>query len=201
MAAGGLTSCGRVSDYLNAPLDHPQTAATPPPPAADANGAPAFYDPDAAAPAPPGAAERAPLPGTSGAGLMPNGLPALPAKGVDLQKQFSQDIRDPVERIKRIENAVVEMRRDFDAVYPSIQRLVAVEQDMQDLTRQLGTLLQNEPQSSAAAPGGAGGPERLLPPPGSSPAVATVPVAPVVTSPIPPPAEMPPPVAERRRLL
>ncbi len=107
--------------------------------------------------APPDAGDRPPLPGQSGNPLMPNGLPALQPHGVDLQKLFSEDIKDPVERIKRVENAVVEMRRDFDAVLPSIVRLVAVEQDMQDLTKQLGVLLQNEPQASSAAnPSGAG---------------------------------------------
>jgi hypothetical protein len=107
--------------------------------------------------APPVAEDRPPLPGQSGNPLMPNGLPALQPHGVDLQKMFSEDIKDPIERIKRVENAVVEMRRDFDAVLPSIVCLVAVEQDMQDLTKQLGVLLQNEPQaSSAATPSGAG---------------------------------------------
>ena len=119
--------------------------------------------------APPDANARPLLPGQSGEQLTPNGLPALQPHGVDLKNLFSEDIKDPVERIKRVENAVVEMRRDFDAVLPSIVRLVAVEQDMQDLTRQLGVLLQNEPQAiAAAAPGGAGGAAMPLSPLGVS---------------------------------
>jgi hypothetical protein len=193
LSALALTSCGPLSDYVSHP---PAAASAPPPP--DNGGVPALYEPNAAAPPPPGGAAPTP-PGPSGAPLMPNGLPAIPPKGVDLQKQFSEDIKDPIERIKRVENAVVDLRRDFDAVYPSIQRLVAVEQDMQDLTRQLGTLLQNEPQSSAAVPGGAGGPERLSTPPGSSPVLTPVPapapVTAVTAAPVVPPPAATAPVA------
>ncbi len=192
LCALALPSCGPLSDYVSHP---PAAAPAPPPP--DNGGAPALYDPNTAAPPPPGGTAPLPPPGQPGTPLLPNGLPAIPPKGVDLQKQFSQDIKDPIERIKRVENAVIDLRRDFDTVYPSIQRLVAVEQDMQDLTRQLGTLLQNEPQSSATVPGGAGGPERLAAPPGSPPIALTpvpatpAPAAPAAITPIPPPAAPP----------
>lgn len=190
-----VSACGPIGDFTNKINDtftsRPAPPDAPPPPGETLS----LYDPEAAKPPPPpGAAERAPAPGQSGAPLLPNGLPALPPHGIDLEKQFAQPAKNEDERIKRVENAVVELRHNFDAIYPAIVRLVAVEQDMQDLTRQLGTLLQNEPQSSAAA-GGVGGPERVLPPPDSSsiPAATPVPVAPVTPSAVPAATPVPTP--------
>jgi hypothetical protein len=140
---------------------------------------------------------------------MPNNLPALQPHGVDLQQLLAVDITDPIERIKRLENAVIEMRRDFDAVLPSIVHLVAVEQDMQNLSKQLGTLLQNEPQSDAAAPGGEEAVARPLSPPGPTPGTASpvplaaIPVSPVVATPAAatpaPPNPSPEPVAPQTK--
>ncbi len=191
-----VSACGPVGDFTNKINDAFTSKPAPPPAPPPPGETLSLYDPEAAQPPPPpGAAERAPAPGQSGAPTLPNGLPALPPHGIDLEKQFAQPAKNEDERIKRVENAVVELRHDFDAVYPAIVRLVAVEQDMQDLTRQLGTLLQNEPQSSAAA-GGVGGPERVLPPPDtSSPAAAPVPAAPATATPAPaaaPPAALAP---------
>ncbi len=44
------------------------------------------------------------------------------------------------------------MRRDFEAVLPAIMRLVAVENDIQNLVGQLETLLKNEPASAPLIP-------------------------------------------------
>ena len=98
----------------------------------------------AATDAPPDASLRPALPGQSGLPLGPNGLPIFQPHGIDLQKVFSDNVTDPMVRIKRVENAVVELRRDFDAMMPAIARLVGVEQDMQNLTKQLGLVLQND---------------------------------------------------------
>ena len=167
------------------------------------------------APGPPDQAARPPLPGQSGNPMMPNNLPALQPRGVDLQQLLAPDITDPIERIKRLENAVIEMRRDFDAVLPSIVRLVAVEQDMQNLSKQLGTLLQNEPQSDAAAPGGDEVVARPLSPPGPTPGAASpappaaVPVPPVTAEaaataraqPVPAPAPAAPPANQPAQII
>jgi hypothetical protein len=76
-------------------------------------------------------------------------MPALqPARGVNLESLFAEDIKDPVDRVKRVENAVVEIRRDFDSVLPAIVRLTAVEQDMQELLTQLDGLLRSEPPAT-----------------------------------------------------
>lgn len=96
---------------------------------------------------PPGADARPALPG-QGSGLA--ALPGMqPPKGLNVDNLFAEDIQDPMARIKRLENVVLDMRRDFNTVLPSIMRLVAVEQDMQNLIGQLETLTD---QSSAAIP-------------------------------------------------
>ena len=90
-----------------------------------------------------------PKPGQSGTAYTPNGLPALQPRGVNVDDLFAERIKDGDKRFNRLENAVLDIRREFEAVKPSIIRLVAVEQDMQDLVAQLETLLKNEPPSSA----------------------------------------------------
>lgn len=98
---------------------------------------------------PPGMDNRPLQPGQSGGEFTPDGLPALqPARGVNIENLFAENIKDPVERVKRVENAVVELRRDFNAVLPAIVRLSAVEADMQELLRQLESLLRSEPPAA-----------------------------------------------------
>ncbi len=135
---------------------------------------------------PPGADARALEPGQSGAPLLPDGMPALqPARGVNLESLFAEDIKDPVDRVKRVENAVVEIRRDFDSVLPAIVRLTAVEQDMQELLTQLDGLLRSEPPATnetmiqaEAAPASSmnaasAAPASITPPPQAPPPAAT----------------------------
>jgi len=85
---------------------------------------------------------------------LPNGLPALQAKGVNVDDLFAQNITNTDQRFDRLENAVLDLRREFESFKPAIVRLVAVEADIQDLIEQLDILLQNEPAPapSAAAP-------------------------------------------------
>jgi hypothetical protein len=92
---------------------------------------------------PPGSDSRAVEPGQLGRKMGPDGLPSLePEKGVNVSVDslFTTDIKDPIERIRRLENAVLELRRDYDATLPSIKRLVGIEKDMQTLMGQLETL-------------------------------------------------------------
>jgi hypothetical protein len=90
---------------------------------------------------PPGTGDRPLLPGQSGTQYMPNGLPALaPARGVNADTMFAEKIKDEAARFKRLENAVADMRREFEAIKPAIVRLSAVEGDMQDLIGQLQSL-------------------------------------------------------------
>lgn len=92
---------------------------------------------------PPGSDARAVEAGQLGRKTGPDGLPSLePEKGVNVSVDtlFTADIKDPIERIKRLENAVLELRRDYDATLPAIKRLVGIEKDMQTLMGQLETL-------------------------------------------------------------
>ncbi|PZQ48271.1 MAG: hypothetical protein DI551_01930 [Micavibrio aeruginosavorus] len=92
--------------------------------------------------APPGSDQSPPLPGTTGAAKTPDGLPALNAKGANTHL-FSQKISDEADRLDRLENAVQELRNDFDAMAPAIVRLVAIEGDIQNLIKQLEVLTGN----------------------------------------------------------
>ncbi len=100
---------------------------------------------------PPVIGDRPPLPGETGRPRDAQGLPVMAARGVNYEKLFAEEISDPDARIQRVENAVIELRRDFESVLPSILRLVAVEKDIRDLTSQLEILLQNEPPSNYPA--------------------------------------------------
>ncbi len=112
-----LSACGDSSSSGRVTTASPATAAPPP----DSN-------------------TRAVEPGQLGRKMGPDGLPSLePEKGVNVSVDslFTNDIKDPIDRIKRLENAVLELRRDYDATLPSIKRLVGIEKDMQTLMGQL----------------------------------------------------------------
>jgi len=104
---------------------------------------------------PPGTSERPLEPGQLGRTLGPDGLPVLDQpKGVNVSPStlFAEDIRDPIERIKRVENAILEMRRDYDATLPAIKRLVGIEKDMQTLMAQLEMLTGTAPDAVPVTP-------------------------------------------------
>jgi N-acetylmuramoyl-L-alanine amidase len=140
LLAFSLSACGDMGSSSPGSAAQPAASSSATAPSDSATIAPLM--------APPGSNERPPSPGSLGRPIGADGLPALqPAKGVNVSVDtlFTEDIRDPIERIKRVETAVIEMRRDFDATMPAIKRLVAIEQDIQLLTSQLETLLSSEP--------------------------------------------------------
>lgn len=96
--------------------------------------------------APPRADESPPLPGTTGTPKTADGLPVLQAKGNNTQL-FSQKLSSEVSRLDRLENAVQELRNDFDAMSPAIVRLVAIEKDIQNLISQLEVLTGDAPSA------------------------------------------------------
>ncbi len=106
-----------------------------------------------AAAAPPGAGDRPAALGTTGAPKDANGLPVLAPRGVNASQLFAQKLSDPDDRMARLENAVQEMRNDFDAMAPSIVRLVAVEKDIQELVGQLETLVATAPPAPVESQG------------------------------------------------
>lgn len=76
---------------------------------------------------------------------LPNGLPALkPLKGVNVDTLFAENISSTDKRFDRLENAVTDMRREFEAVKPAIVRLVAVEEDIQNMVEQLEAMAAQE---------------------------------------------------------
>ncbi len=102
--------------------------------------------------APPNAEMRPLKPGQTDRPIGKDGLPQLQAKGINYEQLFTERISDDNKRFERVENAVLDMRRDFEAVLPAVMRLVAVEGDIQNLVGQLETLLKNEPASAPLIP-------------------------------------------------
>ena len=86
--------------------------------------------------APPPQASNSPIPGLQ------------PMKGVNADTLFVEKIDDTDKRFDRVENAVVDLRKEVDNVMPSIIRLIAIESDINNLTRQLDVLLQKTPPQS-----------------------------------------------------
>lgn len=101
--------------------------------------------------APPRANESPPLPGTTGMPKTPDGLPALSARSVNTAL-FSEKIGNDDARMSRLENAVQELRNDFDAISPAVVRLVAIEKDIQTLIEQLEVLTGSGPAPAAPSP-------------------------------------------------
>ncbi len=66
-----------------------------------------------------------------------------PAKGLNTKRLFSESLGDDA-RLARLESAVQALRDEFDTITPSVNRLIAVESDIQELVNQLNTLVQNE---------------------------------------------------------
>lgn len=142
---GALTACGQLSlPSSNAP----DTAAT-----NASNPASGKSLPSTPIIAPPSYDQRPLKPGqTQQADTLPNGLPALkPLKGVNVDKLFSENISNTDRRFDRVENAVVDLRREFEIAKPAIVRLVAVEEDIQTLVEQLELLANEEAKRPAQA--------------------------------------------------
>lgn len=77
---------------------------------------------------------------------MPSGLPALrPMKGVNVDALFAEKLKNPDERFGRVENAVVDLKKEFEVYKPAIVRLAAVEADIQNLIKELEVVLQETP--------------------------------------------------------
>lgn len=75
-----------------------------------------------------------------------NGLDAFkPMKGVNVDALFAENIKDTDKRFDRVEDAVVDLRKEFEVYKPAIVRLSAVESDIQGLVKELEVLLQETP--------------------------------------------------------
>lgn len=177
-----LNGCGGSTSSSPSASNAPQTAET----SATDNG---MIAPLTGAAPPPDAQTRPLKPGQSNRPVGADGLPQLQAKGINYEQLFTERIGDDNKRFDRLENAVLDMRRDFESVLPSVVRLVAVEKDIQNLVTQLETLLQAEPLPPGSLPANPVPPmiEDLAPEPGT--------IAHKLQSPLPqtqPPAQSPP---------
>jgi len=82
----------------------------------------------------------------AGSAYMPNGMPVLqPMKGVNVDTLFSKELKDSNKRFDRVENAVIDLRKEFESLKPSMVRLAAVESDIQNLITELEVMLQETP--------------------------------------------------------
>ena len=88
---------------------------------------------------------------------------------------------------------VLELKRDFESLKPSILRLVAVEADLQDLIGQLDALLQSE--SNTPAPQPVGAPQPLTQNAAPATTTAAINTQPSPPAPQPEPAPSPKPSA------
>lgn len=85
--------------------------------------------------------------GANNSATSPNGLPVLSPKGINVDTIFSQDIRNTNDRFDRVENAVIDLKKEFESYKPAIVRLAAVESDIQNLIQELEVLLEEPPAS------------------------------------------------------
>jgi|GEM_PF-2311184 len=67
-----------------------------------------------------------------------------PARGLNTQRLFATPAGNDDERMERLETAVQNLRDDFDKVSPAINRLVAIEQEIQGLVDQLKVLVEGD---------------------------------------------------------
>lgn len=136
---------------------------------------------------------------------------SLGSLGLNLDTYFAGELKTD-ERLNRLERAVTAIQKDLRTMAPSIQRLVAIETDIQDLVAQLEILLEGDsvpvppvaassPLAAAVPPAGAapaattpapepGQPRQTSPPPPLTLAVAEPP--PTIPAPTGPPPDTPP---------
>ena len=102
---------------------------------------------------------------------------SLQHAGLNSKNLFGKNIRSTDDRINRLERAVQDMRNEFDGVKPSIERLTALETEIQTLVRELQTL--NQADFMAAEP------VMVKPQPIATPQFNTTYKAPQYTAPAP----------------
>lgn len=71
--------------------------------------------------------------------------------GLNTKRLFEEPIKDDDKRFDRLENSVQNLRDEFDSVTPSIQRLMDIEKDIQNLVEELENLLAEDPGPAPAA--------------------------------------------------
>jgi len=67
-----------------------------------------------------------------------------PSRGLNTKRLFGEPVNGEDERFERLENAVQQLRDDFDTVNPAINRLIAIEGEIQMLVDQLQVLVKGD---------------------------------------------------------
>ncbi len=67
-----------------------------------------------------------------------------PSRGLNTKRLFGEPVKGEDERFERLENAVQKLRDDFDTVNPAINRLIAIEGEIQMLVDQLQLLVKGD---------------------------------------------------------
>ncbi len=114
-----------------------------------------------------------------------------PARGLNTQRLFATAAGNDDERMERLETAVQTLRDDFDKVSPAINRLIAIEQEIQTLVDQLQVLVESENPSL----------DTSAIPPVSEQALADTALSPDAASAASPPIDPPPPPADPMDLI
>lgn len=131
LSSNSKTEPGNATENANTPAENTNSAVDP----ESKIGAPVALPPSFSDTSPP-----------DQAGNTPNGFPAMqPMKGVNVDDLFAENIRDEDKRFERLEDAVLQMRKEFESVKPSIVRLAAVETDIQSLVKEMDAMLQETP--------------------------------------------------------
>lgn len=114
-----------------------------------------------------------------------------PSRGLNTQRLFATAANNDDERMERLETAVQTLRDDFDKVSPAINRLIAIEQEIQTLVDQLQVLVEGENPTL----------DTSSIPPVSEQALADTAISPDAASAAAPSVEPPPPPAAPQSII
>lgn len=115
-----------------------------------------------------GEGQTGPFAGVTPLELTPGG--SLGSLGLNLEPLFAEDLKNPDDRLDRLEATVLAMQTDLQTLAPSMQRMAVVEKDLAAAVQELRDILneQNNTALTAAAaaptPAPAPAPRRVVPP-------------------------------------
>ncbi len=82
-----------------------------------------------------------------------NGLPALSAsKGLKIESLFNEELKDMNMRFKRLEEAHIAFRKEYELIKPAIVRLASIEDDLQVLMSELNGFVDEQTAPQPASP-------------------------------------------------
>ncbi len=111
--------------------------------------------------------QTGPFAGVTPLELTPGG--SLGSLGLNLEPLFSEDLKNPNDRLARLEATVLAMQTDLQTLAPSMQRMAVVEKDLAAAVQELRDILNQQNGTAQAAPAAATpaptlAPHRVVPP-------------------------------------